>query len=183
MTDPKRNWQIVMTPAKGGLWLALLVAWTFAGGTYALWRLAAGEVSPLGYVLIFAFPSLVSFYGLRGLLGENGKLVLQRDGFRLTGVSGNTEFFLWDKVESFSTHIFGDTVVTKLGVATARFAYPEQSGGQRVVGLANSLPYAGDELARIMEYARMEALKGWPEPPQDLIALAMAALGHADAVP
>lgn len=173
------HWQIIVTPAKGGLWLVLLMAWTFAGGSYALWWFSVGQVSPLGHLLIFAFPILVSYYGVRGLIGDNGKLVLQRDGFRLTGLSGDTEFFQWDKVERFSSHIFGDAVVTGTGIAAARFTYAEQNGGQRIVGLANSLPYAGDDLAQIMEYARIEASKGWPEPPQDLIALAMAALGHS----
>src|SRR5690554_2075912 len=95
MATEGSNWRIVMAPSKRGLWIVLLLAWAFAGGAYALWRFADGEVSVFGYVLIFCFPVLISYYGLRGLVGNNGKLVLERRGFTLTPSSGATEFFYW----------------------------------------------------------------------------------------
>lgn len=171
------QWQIVIKPSKGGLWLVLIMVWVFAAGVYALWRFADGEVSAFGNLLIFSFPTLVSFFGLRGLYADNGKLALEQRGFTLTPPSGAAEFFTWDAVEGFGTNIFGDPVITQSGVATVRFAYAADDKRTRVVSLTNSLPYAGDDLARIMEYARREALKGWPNPPRDLSRLAMAALG------
>lgn len=171
------DWCIVMAPSKRGLWIVLLLVWAFAGCAYALWLFADGAVSVFGYVLIFCFPGLVSFYGLRGIVGENGKLVLERHGFTLTLPSGATQFFYWDRVQKFSTHVFGDPVVTQTGVATARFAYVDEDGKHKISGLTNNLPYAGEDLARIMEYARLEAANGWPKPPADLTSLAVAALG------
>ena len=171
------DWQIVMAPSKGGLWLALLLVWAFTAGVYLLWTFADGEVGLFGHLLIFAFPILITYYGLRGIQGSNGKLVLRQDGFTLTLPSGESEFFRWERVDSFETRIFGDPVVTGTGVATADFVYDDGGKGHRVVGLANSLPYAGDDLARIMEYARIEAAKGWPDRPQDLSMLVRTALG------
>ena len=171
------EWQVLMKPSKGGLWLVLLLIWAFVGGVYALWRFVVGEVNALGYLLIFSFPALISFYGLRGIYADNGKLALERHGFTLTPPSGPAEFFCWDRVEGFSTHIFGDPIITQSSIATVRFAYAADDKSKRIVGLTNSLPYAGDDLARIMEYARCEALKRWPNPPRNLRSLAIAALG------
>lgn len=173
----RSDWRIVMAPSKRGLWIVLPLVWAFAGGAYALWRFAEGEVSAFGHLLIFSFPVLISYYGLRGLVGENGKLVLVRHGFTLTLPSGATHFFYWDRVEKFGTHVFGDPVVTQTGVATARFAYVDEDRKHKTVGLANNLPYAGEDFARIMEYARLEAANGWPKPLTDLTSLAVAALG------
>lgn len=176
-SGPNADWRIVMAPPKGGLWIVLLMAWLFAGGAYALIRLTNDELSFLTHVLVFAFPILISYYALRSLLGDNGKLVLERRGFSLTLPSGGTEFFQWDKVEAFGTHVFGDPVITETGVETARFAHINGKGERRIVGLANNLKYSGAPLAEIMEYARLQAEKGWPQPPADQEALAMAALG------
>ncbi|WP_116655160.1 hypothetical protein [Pelagibacterium sediminicola] len=176
-TSADPDWQIVMAPAKGGLWFVLLLVWAFTAGVYILWKFANGEVSPFGHLLIFAFPVLITYYGLRGIQGNNGKLVLRQDGFTLTLPSSENESFRWERVDSFETRIFGDPVATGAGVATAGFVYDDGKKGQRVIGLANSLPYAGQDLARLMDYARIEAAKGWPDRPQDLNDLAVAALG------
>lgn len=176
-SGPKADLRIVMAPPKGGLCIVLLLVWLFAGCTYALVRLTGDEVSFLTHVLVFAFPVLISYYALRSLLGDSGKLVLERGGFSLTLPSGGTAFFQWDKVEAFGTHVFGDPIVTETGVEAARFAHIDGKGERRIVGLTNNLKYSGAALAEIMEYARLQAEKGWPQPPVDQEALAMAALG------
>lgn len=170
------QWRITLAPSVSGLFAVIALSWAFAG--LALWLLdmADGGVGPVGYALILPFPLVVTWYGLNGIGRGNGRLDLERDGFWQTLDDGERRFVRWDRVEAFRTSVFGDPVVTGTGVEVAEFAWVDADDQRQVTRLANSLPYAAGKLARLLEHARREAGRGWPEPPADLAALARAAM-------
>lgn len=170
------HWHIDIAPAKFGLWLVLLTVWVFTGAVSGLWYLGEGRLDPIAWVLILPFPVIVSWYMLQSLLANNGRLRLEPDGFWRILSGTQREFVHWDRVDRFGTGLFGDPVVTGMGVVVAEFSYVDEAGNPKTDRLANNLPYSGEDLARLMDYARRQAALNWPAPPASLADLAAAAL-------
>lgn len=164
----RKNWKISLSPNPLEQAVVLLVVWVFAGGLLYGLSLLEGGLRPFWYVLVLPFPLIVSFYSLRGLTGHNGKLELQADGFWRTTPQGKKLFLHWDRVENFGVGIFGDPLVTGTGVSVAEFAFIDDIGERRIERLSGNLPLPADKLAGLLEFARQEAAKGWPNPPANL---------------
>ena len=138
-----------------------------------------GSVGIIAWVLILPFPLMVSWYCFQSLVHGNGCLRLEPEGFWRSLTGNRREFIRWDRVVRFGTGVFGDPLVTRTGVAVAEFEYYDATGTLQTDRLANNLPYSGERLARLMEYARLQAAHGWPEPPASLADLKAAALGRS----
>ncbi|BAQ16609.1 hypothetical protein GL4_1151 [Methyloceanibacter caenitepidi] len=165
--DP-RDWKISLSPNPLEQAILLAVVWAFAGGLLYGLSLLEGGLGPLWYVIVLPFPLIVSFYSLRGLTGHNGQLELQPDGFWRTTTNGRKLFLPWDRVEKFYVGVFGDPGVSDSGVPVLGFAFVDGSGERRVEHLSGNLPLSAEKLAGILEFARQEAAKGWPNPPESL---------------
>lgn len=177
--SPTVHWHIDIIPVKAGLWLVLLAVWMFAGIALGLWYLGEGRLGMIAWALILPFPLIISWYALQSLFAHNGRLRLEPEGFWRILPDGRDEFIRWASVDRFGTGLFGDPVVTRTGVVVAEFSYTDEAGNRQTDRLANNLPYSGARLARLMEYARVQAALGWPEPPAGLADIAESALGGA----
>lgn len=164
----RENWKIPLSPDPLEQAVVLVVAWAFAGGLLYGLSLLEGGLRPFWYVLVLPFPLIVSFHSLRGLTGCNGQLELQADGFWRTTPQGRKLFLHWDRVEKFGVGIFGDPLVTGVGVSVPEFAFIDDIGERRIERLSGNLPLPAEKLAGILEFARQEAEKGWPNPPANL---------------
>lgn len=170
------NWHIDIVPIKSSLWLVLVAVWLFAGITLGLWFIGEGQVGFVAWALILPFPMIISWYVLQSLFADNGRLRLEPEGFWRSLPGRRREFIRWDDVVAFRSGVFGDPLVTQTGVAVAEFEYHESNGALKTDRLANNLPYSGESLAQLMEYARLQAALDWPKPPTSLGELAQAAL-------
>lgn len=167
----RKNWKISLSPNPSEQAIVLVVAWAFAGGLLYGLSFLEGDLRPFWYVLVLPFPLVVSFYSLRGLTGRNGQLELQADGFWRTTPDGEKLFLHWDRVEKFGVGVFGDPVVTGSGVSVPEFAFIDEDDERKVERLSGNLPLSAERLAGLLEFARREAARGWPNPPGDLKAL------------
>lgn len=174
--SPAAHWHIDIVPVKSGQWVVLLAVWIFAGVALGLWYLAEGRLGPISWALILPFPVIITWYALQSLFADSGRLRLEPAGFWRTLPDNRREFVHWDRVERFGIGLFGDPVVTGMGVVVAEFSYVDEAGNRHVDRLTNSLPYSGEQLAQLMEYARRQAALKWPAPPASLNDLAKSAL-------
>jgi len=167
----RKNWTISLSPDPLEQAVVLVVVWTFSGGLLYGLSLLEGGLRLFWYALVLPFPLIVSFYSLRGLTGRNGQLELQADGFWRTAPHGEKLFLHWDRVEKFGVGVFGDPVVTGSGVSVPEFAFIDEDDERKVERLSGNLPLSAERLAGLLEFARHEAARGWPNPPGDLKAL------------
>lgn len=167
----RKDWKISLSPDPLEQAVVLVVVWTFSGSLLYGLSLLEGGLRPFWYVLVLPFPLIVSFYSLRGLTGRNGQLELQADGFWRTAPDGERLFLRWDRVEKFGVGILGDPVVAGIGVSVPEFAFIDEDDERKVERLSGNLPLSAERLAGLLEFARHEAARGWPNPPGDLKAL------------
>lgn len=160
------NWKISLSPHPVQQLILIAIVWLFSGATLYLLSFTEGGVTPFWYVIVLPFPLIISLYALRGIIGNNGTLELQADGFSWVTPHGKKRFINWKQLEAFGIGIFGDPVVTETGVAVPEFAYRDDTGNRKVERLPTNLPVSAEKLVMIMNYAHGEAQKGWPSPPE-----------------
>lgn len=171
VSTDRKKWKVSLSPNPLEQAIVLVVAWAFAGGLLYGLSVLEGGLRLFWYILVLPFPLVVSFFSLRGLAGRNGQLELQADGFWRTTPNGERLFLRWDRVEKFSVGVFGDPVATGIGVSVPEFAFIDDANERRVERLSGNLPLSAERLAELLEFARKEAAKGWPNPPDDFNAL------------
>lgn len=169
------DWRISIAPNPVQQLIVIVIVWMFGLGIlYGISRLD-GQLSPMWYLLVLPFPLVISFYALRGISGANGRMELRSDGFWRTAPSGESLFVYWDQVENFRMGVFGDPIVTDVGVAVPEFEYVDGAGTRTVERLPTNLPLSAEKFVMIMNYAHGEAKKGWPIPPDSYKALCVEA--------
>jgi hypothetical protein len=156
-------WRIEIAPSRRGPLLAVALAWIFGLLVFSLYYFV-GDGSPFGFAILisFAFPAVISYYGLKGAFLGAGRVCLDRGGFTITrGVSD--ERHAWADVQGFYVDTFGAGPVYE-GRPVPHFRLKNGTVGW----LPDNLGFDASQLVTAMERMRQLAERGWPHKPKSI---------------
>lgn len=159
------DWRLDLRPNARGTLIILALVWLVCSPLIA-WSIF-GDPGLVGVLSIFAFPLLMTYYGLKTAFGGSGHVSIDRDGFSVQRPSSEIERFQWPEVRRFFVAKIGGTGVGD-GTDVPHFEVADGAGGWRETWLPGSLGIPADQLVMAMEKLRMLAMQGWPTHPTSI---------------